>query len=639
MGPVLVCIGSSPTAQHLVAAALLHAQCLGVDLVAVHVRSHGDPARDDLALRYLQEAQRQGARVVELSATDVVNALVNLARAEGASLVVLGKPLRSTYRWPDRSIADRFIEGSQTTPVLLVGDPYPHEQRHHVGTATEVREMGLWHIAVFALCTVLLMGLSRWVPPSLSLLGAALAAIYLGRALRPGTAALVGVALGFVPALHVAMGASPQTAPLVYLLVTPGLVGLIGGLVSRLQARIPEQEQAILEREGQVSRLHALGGELAATRTAPQAWSACSAALRTGVRLEVQWCMEDALPGDAPWLHLIQHEASRGDSVGCGTQVHPECPWLAIPVGVATAHFGWLLLHSDDPRRLRDVRALLFIGSAARLLAVTLERLRLSEVAEERRIAAASERLRSDLLSAVSHDLRTPLGTIMGAASWLRDSYAGPKTDTTAELLASIEVESSRLERTLDNLLALTRLSGRPEADRSEWVMEEEIICAALERLGRGVDRSRVSVTLSDKRPLLAVDPLLVELALSNLIDNAFRHGGPHVTARISSHVVQEQWVIVVSDDGRGIPHEEREVVFDPFIRGRDGKARRGSGLGLAICRAVAAAHGGTIALLDPLESGEVDARGTRVELRLPTDILPAESVVASTATGDGEVT
>lgn len=626
MGPVLVCVGSSPTAEFLIEQGFVQASRLGVDLVAVHVRTAGDAGRQDQALRHLRQAQLMGARVIELSAADTVEGLLNLSRSEGVSLVVLGKPLHGTYPWPARSIADRFIRRSRTTPVLLVGDPHPPEMRHHAGLRHAGRGVQTRDMALLLLGVGLLTVLARVVPPSLSLLTAAICTIGLGRTLRPAPATLFGLVLGFVPALHVALGASPQTAPLVYLVVAPALIALIGALISRLQARIPEQERAILEREGQLSRLHAIGTELAATADAANAWSICKHALEQSLDARVEcWTSESEVP-DGPWRVLLAEPASTDEAVGTGTRTHAESPRLVVPVRTPGTHFGWFGLDAADSPRLEDVRTLLFVGSVSRLLGVTLERLHLSRIAEERRLLAASERLRSDLLSSVSHDLRTPLGTIVGAASWLRESRSAHSAETVEEFLESIEVEALRLERTLDNLLALTRLSGRPEADRTQWYIEEEIVLAALDRLGQALDRSRVTVNLSEERPLLAVDALLVELALTNLLDNAMRHGGGETRVRVVSRIKQGCWLLTVEDSGRGIPEQEREAVFERFFQGSWGRARRGSGMGLAICRAVAQAHGGDAVLVEP---GDPDRTmpGACVQLLLPTEVLAQDGL------------
>lgn len=621
-GPVMVCVGSSPSAAHLLEQGFALSRHLGVGVVAVHIRGPGESDHEEIVLRHLQEAQLLGARVVEGASTDIVEGLCALVSQEGASLVLLGKPLRSTYRWHERSIAERFIEHSQSVPVLLVGDSLSPRARPGAVEGSRPRGPGLQYALMIVFCAAVLVVLARLVPPSLALLSAAIVTIWIGRKLRPMVATAIGFFLGFIPALHVAIGASPQTSPVVYLLVSPGLIALIGGLIARLQARIPEQEQALRAREGQLSRLHAAGSDLAAASEAADAWSICERELQLTLDAEALGCPVEDLSAAVPWAPLANDEHSRDEAVGHGTRTCPDSPWLLVPVKSGRSFFGWLVLNARDSGRLAAPRIHLFVGSVARLLGVTLERLRLSRVADQQQLVAIAERLRSDLLSSVSHDLRTPLGTIVGAASWLQDSHQRHDATTTAELLGSIETEAVRLERTLDNLLALTKLSGQPTADRGEWFLEEDIIGAVFERAGAHIDRSRVEVELSEDRPLLRVDGMLVELALVNLLDNSFRYGGSDVRVVLESRPEADAWVLDVRDDGPGIPVEDREFVFERFFRGQTGRSHRGSGMGLAICRAVAAAHGGDVELVDCSSPGSsVGTPGTHVRMVLPATV------------------
>jgi len=619
----MVCVGASPSAEHLLEQGFAFARHLGVGVVAVHVRSTGESAREELVLRHLQEAQLLGARVVEGVAEDIVEGLCALARQEGASVVLLGKPLRSTYRWHERSIAERFMEHSRSIPVLFVGNPISQPVTLQPGSGADARRFGVRHGVMIASCGVLLAALARFVPPSLALLTAAIVTIWIARGLRPVVAICIGFLLGFIPALHVVIGASPQTSPIVYLVVSPGLIALIGGLIARLQARIPEQELALREREGQLSRLHAVGSDLAAVSESRLAWTTCERELQLTLDVDVSGCAAEDVPDDAPWASLAHDHRSRDEAVGLGTRTSPESPWLLVPVKSGASFFGWLVLVAHDAPHLADPRIHLFVGSVTRLLGVTLERLRLSMVAEQQQLVAIAERLRSDLLSSVSHDLRTPLGTIVGAASWLLNSSGQQDATTTRELLQAIETEAIRLERTLDNLLALTRLSGQPKADRGEWFLEEDIIGAVFERAGAHIDRSSVEIELSDERPLLQVDGVLVELALLNLLDNAFRYGSPGVRVVLSSRPRSDSWVIDVVDDGPGIAVEERPFIFERFFRGQTGRSHRGSGMGLAICRAVALAHGGDVALIERTSpDGSNASIGTHIRLTLPASVM-----------------
>ena len=254
-----------------------------------------------------------------------------------------------------------------------------------------------------------------------------------------------------------------------------------------------------------------------------------------------------------------------------------------------------------DPRRLQDPRQLGLLEAIASQIALALERSRLAGDAERSRIAAETERMRNALLSSVSHDLRTPLAAITGAATSLRDDAL--EEDVRRDLAATIAEESERLNRLVTNLLDMTRLeSGTVELARG-WHSIEELIGAALGRLEPALDGRPVHVDVPRGLPLVALDDVLVEQALYNLLDNAVKHTKSpiDVAARVSDHALS----VTVSDRGAGLPEGD---VFRKFARGPAG----GSGLGLAIVRAIAEAHGGS-ATAAPRDGG-----GTTFTLTIP---------------------
>jgi K+-sensing histidine kinase KdpD len=217
--------------------------------------------------------------------------------------------------------------------------------------------------------------------------------------------------------------------------------------------------------------------------------------------------------------------------------------------------------------------------------------------AEEARTAAMrakTEELRSAILSSVSHDLRTPLATITGAVSTLRDQ---PELDesTRRDLLDAVSEEAERLERLVGNLLDMTRLESGALVVKREWVPFEEIVGAARARLERQHAGHTVRTALPDDLPLVPCDPVLLEQLLINLLDNAAKYTQAGTEIDIVARTVTRTVEIQVADRGPGIPVDMREHVFERFARGPHGGVA-GAGLGLAICRGIARAHGGTLA-------------------------------------------
>jgi two-component system sensor histidine kinase KdpD len=298
---------------------------------------------------------------------------------------------------------------------------------------------------------------------------------------------------------------------------------------------------------------------------------------------------------------------------GAGTDTLPGARSLAVPLGLGPAPNAVLALigRSETPLGA-DQRS--FLTAFCRQAAIALDRTLLAERAHAAALRARTEEMRSSLLAAVSHDLRTPLAAITGAASSLRHSSelsAGDRKD----LLESICDGAERLERLVTNLLSMTRLESREIALRRDWVPLEEIVGSALTALEKPLARRELRVALSSDLPLLAVDPILIEQLLVNLLENALRYApeGPlEISARRSGDVVE----IALSDRGPGLPPEVRARPFEKFVRGA-GARGAGVGLGLAICHGVAAAHGGSIDA-EPREGG-----GTSFRVRLPVGEAP----------------
>jgi two-component system sensor histidine kinase KdpD len=242
---------------------------------------------------------------------------------------------------------------------------------------------------------------------------------------------------------------------------------------------------------------------------------------------------------------------------------------------------------------------------------------RLGEQAEQARLAVETERLRSTLLSSVSHDLRTPLAAITGAASTLLQPGAlGEGAER--ELKEAIHEEAERLNRLVSNLLDMTRLEAGSLRLQRDWHSLEELVGTALARL-EGSTRDRpVSISIPPDLPLVPVDPVLVEQLLVNLLENAFKYTPAGTPVRISAEAAAARVEVEIADEGPGFPAGAEERIFEKFYRGPS--TAHGSGLGLPICKAIVTAHGGRI-------QAENRARGAAFRFSLPLGDGPPAAV------------
>lgn len=243
---------------------------------------------------------------------------------------------------------------------------------------------------------------------------------------------------------------------------------------------------------------------------------------------------------------------------------------------------------------------------------------RTRELAEAAVLRARTEEMRSSLLSAVSHDLRTPLASITGAATTLRDQDGSLSPSERGELIETVCQEAERLDRLVADLLDVTRLESPGLEVHREWVPVEELVATSLGRLEAALAGRTVTVRIEPHLPLVSCDPLLMELVLHNLVENATRHTESASTIEIRVGRADAGVEIAVADDGPGFAAEDLPRVFDKFYRGAKSRTR-GTGLGLAIVRGAVAAHGGSVS------AANRTPHGAEVRVVLPTVGVPPE--------------
>lgn len=243
-----------------------------------------------------------------------------------------------------------------------------------------------------------------------------------------------------------------------------------------------------------------------------------------------------------------------------------------------------------------------------------------AEEARKRENAAERERTRNAILSSVSHDLRTPLAAITGAASTLLEESAPVGEEVRRELLQSIYDEGRRLDRLVANLLEMTRAESPDVAVRRDWHAVEEVVGAAVARLERPLEGRELQLDVPPDLPLLPLDDVAIELVLVNLLENALKYSPAGSPLAIRAESRNGHVAVEVRDEGPGIPAGDEERIFEKFARGRHATDPGGLGLGLAICRAIVTAHGGAIRVVAGPD------RGATFRFTLPIDGAPARA-------------
>jgi two-component system sensor histidine kinase KdpD len=398
-------------------------------------------------------------------------------------------------------------------------------------------------------------------------------------------------------------------------------------VISTQTARLRDLAAHAALREARTEALYRLSSKLAGeTRVFEAARSAATLAeevfgarvvifLPEDGRLSFRRRTSDLLPVPPSEESIAQWVFDHGHKAGLHTDAHSDAIALYLPLRGARETFGVLAVLPDSDNRIFAPEQQQLLEVFAGQTALAIERTLSQRSAEETRINMQTEQMRSTLLSAMSHDLRTPLASITGAASTLRSQGDRLPLETKQELLESISDEAERLSRLVGNLLDMTRFeSGAVELRRDLYPLEE-IVGTVLQRVEPQLEDRAISTDLAENLPMVFVDDVLLGQVLWNLLENAAKYTPPGSPLELAASEQEGAVIIEIRDRGPGIPPGEEERIFEKFYRGHSEKMSgkvRGAGLGLPICRAIVQAHRGTIQAL-PREGG-----GTIFQIRLP---------------------
>jgi len=476
-------------------------------------------------------------------------------------------------------------------------------------------------VLVCAVTTVVATPLLEFLDPAnivmLFLLAVFLSALKLGRG-PAVVSAFLGVALFdffFVPprfsfAVHDAQ-----------YLVTFAVMLAVGLMTAELTVRLQRQAGVALEGQRQSHRLYELARELAGAISLEQVGAALNKYLgERGTHADL--CLLDAqgnlpgLVGGTLGLQLARMALAQSEPVPTQA-IAPDGAFIVmLPLKAPMRMRGVMVVRLGDGGgdALREGRDVLM--TVASLAAIAIERLHYADVAQETEVQVAAERLRSSILSALSHDLRTPLTALVGLADSLAMARVSDPGDAT-ETAAAIRDQARAISNLVANLLDMARLQAGKIALRREWQLFEDVIGASLNLMRPSLGARTVTVDLAKDLPLVEFDAVLIERVLCNLIENAAKYSAETSPIELSAFLGEDSACIAVCDRGPGIPREEWERLFGMFARGNVESSKPGVGLGLAICRAIAEAHGGSIGARNR------DGGGFCMTLRLPLGTPP----------------
>ncbi len=599
---ILVCVGASPGSERLIRATKRmaeggHAPWLAATVEVIGAPPLGAKDRDRLEA-HLRLTELLGGEVVRLRGPKVADAILAYARDHNITQIVAGKPTHA--RWRDRlrgSLLDDLIRGSGPIEIHVIAPLEPGAPPTATPRAAERRGTWPYVLSTVAIAIVTVVGMVTYAYVTLAdinmlYLIAIMVASLSGRgpALLAASLSVAAFDFCFVPPRF-----TFSVSDVGYLL-TFAVMFACGLVISTLTARLRRQERDAIQRERRTAALLAFTREVAAATDEAEVAVVAARHLEEGLDAAAAVLVPDehgGLVAAAGLMPLAGQEASVAQwafdhrrTAGHGTDTLPGARVLAIPLADGELAVGVIALQRRKAAPIEAAQVHL-LDALARQTTLALGRVRLGEQARQAALRARTEELRSSLLSTVSHDLRTPLAVITGAATSLRDHGDRLSAATRAELLATIVDDARRLERMLTNLLQLTRVETGLEPAR-EWVPADELVGAALTRLEDALADQPVEVDVEPDL-LLSIDPVLFEQVLINLFENAIKHGAPPFSIRV--HRTGEVVGIEIGDRGPGLTGATSRL-FEKFVRA---STAPGVGLGLAVVRAIVVAHGGSI--------------------------------------------
>ena len=649
---LLCCVGPAPGGEHVVRSAARLANQLDIEWTAVYVET---PALQRLPstereriLKTVKLAQDLGAKTAILSSGDPAVAVVDYARTHNCSKVIVGRNAVAR-RWPwARGIAKRVGALAPDVDVIEIGrgeakgamqptQPADEAEAEHPKRLRK-RLAYVWATLACIATTLIATPLAVYFDLAnivmLFLLTVVLVAVKFGRG-PAAAAALISVAsfdFFFVPPRF-----SFAVTDIQYLLmfVVMLAVGLITGQMTaglRYQARVAsyreQRAQALYEFARDMSSLLQTEQVVeAATKFIESTFQARVAILIPDDQERLQLRHYAGVTLDVDLRVAAQWAYDKAQPAGAGTDTLPGSELLYVPLRAPMRTRGVLAIKASKRRLLMIPEQRRHLDTFAVLVAIALERVHYVEVAQQALITMESERLRNSLLAALSHDLRTPLASLVGLAEWLeltKPELAGVQRDTAR----AIAEQARRMSAMVNNLLDMARIQSGEVKLRREWQSVEEVVGSALKAAEPALANHRVEIALPRDLPLVEFDAKLIERVLYNLLENAGKYTPAGTVIGIGADASEGQLLVTVSDTGPGIPEGQREAIFEKFTRGSRESATPGVGLGLAISRAIVEAHRGKIwAEVNP---GGV---GARFCLTLPLGKPPAPTVEVTAST------
>jgi two-component system, OmpR family, sensor histidine kinase KdpD len=635
---VLVLVDSAQGANAVVRHAKRMADRLRAQWTAIHVETpadvHASEVQRDKIAQSLRLAERLGASAISIPGQDVALTVAEYAQANHFAHIIVAKSEHS--RWRDffgESITQKLIRAAGDASVHVIARPKDPANRNSVGLESKATKpkrtefkayiVSLAYVVAATFVAHLLrhaLGVSNIAQAYLIAVLASAVTYGLWASLFACLVSVLSYNFFFLPPVYTFTITDPENVVALF------FFAVVAVIASNLAARVRAQAIAARERARITEELYLFTRKLAGTATLDDLlWAtAHQIALMLKVRVVLLLPQDGGLTvkaGFPPEDMLADADLAaalwcfeKNQATGRGADTLPGAKWRFMPLRTGRGAVGVVGIDSDKPGLLLTPEESRLFDALSDQAALAIDRVNLATENDRARLAAETDRLRSALLTSISHDLRTPLASILGSATSLVSHGHEFDASVRESLMRTIQEEAERLNRFIGNLLDATRLESGPLEPQSEATDVSDVIGATVQRASKILQNHQVEIDLDQNLPMVNIDMVLMEQVLFNLFDNAAKYAPPGSRITISAERETGFVAIRILDEGDGIPDTDLERIFDKFYRVQRGdRQRAGTGLGLAICRGFVEAMGGRITA-----ANRTDRRGAVFSIMLP---------------------
>ncbi len=629
---ILVCVGGDDLSENVVRQAARIAGALNATWLAAYVSKPNETILNEERQRKLDSnlelASRLGADVTRLSGKDLPTEILSFAAQENITQIIMGRSAPGILKqFRHRSLSDEVLQQARGVSVHVVTAEKTEK------LATNFKRPSITLGQAFAAPSAVAVAVAAGMAASHFLKLPNLSMIFLAAvlfcAITYGTwSGVIAAALSFLaynfffiePTYSFTI-ASPHELLALFIFLLVAI--LTGGLAGRVR----EQSDAAISRVRQIETLFDLSRKLSATMIVDDLmWVVATQAASTakGQSIVLMKNNDDLLIvsgmppednlGPADWT-AARWTLNHAEIAGWNSQTLPNAKFQYHPMKTPHGVMGVVGIRPDrselssEARRMTDA----LLGQVS----IALERTILADEASQARANMESDKLRSALLSSISHDLRTPLSSIIGSVSTLRSLQHKMTKSVRDDLLMNIEEEANHLSRFVSNLLDMTKIEGGAIRLSNNSIQISDVVSSAVRRAKHTWPQREIISKFTNPNLTVIGDAMLLEQLIFNLIDNANKYTPSLTATKVRVEDDKNDVLLIVEDEGIGIPPTELNQVFEKFYRVAEGDGRApGTGLGLAICRGIANAMGGSIKAESPISNG----RGTRIVVRLSAE-------------------